>query len=61
MPSGVPVASVAISGAKNAALLAVQILGTSDPDVADRLTRYKTEMTEKVAQMNARVQEQTGQ
>jgi len=57
MPSGIPVATVAISGAKNAALLAVQILGTSDASIASRLASYKVEMTEKVAQMNARVQE----
>jgi 5-(carboxyamino)imidazole ribonucleotide mutase len=61
MPSGVPVATVAISGAKNAALLAIQILGTSDPDVTDRLTAYKADMTTKVAKMNARVQEEASQ
>ncbi len=61
MPSGVPVATVAIGGAKNAALLAVQILGTSDPAIEARLADYKSEMVGKVAAMNARVQEKAGQ
>lgn len=61
MPSGVPVATVAIGGAKNAALLAVQILGTSDSEVEARLSEYKSEMVGKVAAMNARVQEKAGQ
>ncbi|MGA7307264.1 MAG: 5-(carboxyamino)imidazole ribonucleotide mutase [Rhodothermales bacterium] len=61
MPSGVPVATVAIGGAKNAALLAVQILGTSDPEIEARLADYKSEMVGKVAAMNARVQEKAGQ
>lgn len=60
MPSGVPVATVAISGAKNAALLAVQILGTSDKSVEAKLDQYKAEMRQKVAAMNARVQERAG-
>jgi 5-(carboxyamino)imidazole ribonucleotide mutase len=37
MPSGVPVATVAVNGAANAAVLAVQILALSDPDLAERL------------------------
>ena len=57
MPSGIPVATVAISGSKNAALLAVQILGTSDASIAAKLAQYKVDMTENVAQMNTRVQE----
>lgn len=61
MPSGVPVATVAIGGAKNAALLAIQILGTSDPAIEVRLADYKSEMVGKVAAMNARVQEKASQ
>lgn len=41
MPSGIPVATVAIDGAKNAGLLAMQILGTSDSNVAMKFKEYK--------------------
>jgi 5-(carboxyamino)imidazole ribonucleotide mutase len=41
MPSGVPVATVAIDGAKNAALLALQIIALSDKDLKQKLQRYK--------------------
>lgn len=61
MPSGVPVATVAIGGAKNAALLAVQILGTSDAEFERKLRDFKEDMRRKVAAMNARVQEAAGQ
>lgn len=52
MPGGVPVATVALDNAKNAALLAVQILGTSSESIADQLVEYKQQLKEKVAQMN---------
>ena len=48
MPGGVPVATVALDGAKNAGILAAQILGTSDKKVAKRLDTYKQELKEKV-------------
>lgn len=48
MPAGVPVATVALNGAKNAGILAVQILGTHDRDIAHKLTAYKTQLREKV-------------
>jgi 5-(carboxyamino)imidazole ribonucleotide mutase len=41
MPPGVPVASVAVNGARNAALLAVQMLGIKDPDLRKKLRAYK--------------------
>jgi 5-(carboxyamino)imidazole ribonucleotide mutase len=44
MPPGVPVATVAINGAKNAGILAAQILGASDPAVLDRVERYKRDL-----------------
>jgi 5-(carboxyamino)imidazole ribonucleotide mutase len=56
MPGGVPVGSVAINAADNAALLAVQILGTSRPDLRDRMIQYKEDLTDKVADMDERVQ-----
>jgi len=46
MPTGVPVACVAINGAKNAAILATQILGTGMPEYRDAITAYKREMSE---------------
>ena len=48
MPSGMPVATVAIDGAVNAALLAAQILGVTDQDAADRLSALRRAQTEKV-------------
>jgi 5-(carboxyamino)imidazole ribonucleotide mutase len=44
MPSGVPVACVAINGAKNAAILAAQILGTSMPEYRDAIERMKADL-----------------
>ncbi len=57
MPGGVPVGSLAINGAKNAALLAVQILATSDEALRDKMMAYKQELIEKVEDMDARVRE----
>lgn len=48
MPGGVPVATVALDGAKNAGILAAQIVGTFNEKVAENLKFYKTEMRKKV-------------
>ena len=56
MPSGIPVGTLAIDGSKNAALLAVQILATSDEALRERLIQYKQAMVEQVEAKNARVQ-----
>lgn len=48
MPSGVPVATVAVNGSRNAGLLAVQILATADPKLAERLVAFKVEQENKV-------------
>ncbi len=48
MPAGVPVATVAIDGAANAALLALRILGIKYPEVAEKLIQYREELKEKV-------------
>jgi len=48
MPSGVPVATVALDGAKNAGILAAQILGTFDENLAIRLDNFKENLKEKV-------------
>ena len=52
MPGGIPVATLAIgpAGAKNAGLLAAQILALSDPALADRLTAWRAELTASVAE-----------
>jgi 5-(carboxyamino)imidazole ribonucleotide mutase len=46
MPPGVPVATVALGGAKNAAVLAVQILANADDSLRDKLLAFKRELTE---------------
>lgn len=48
MPSGVPVATVALDGARNAGILAAQIIGTSDKKVAKRLDKFKSSLKSKV-------------
>lgn len=48
MPGGVPVATVALDGAKNAGILAAQIIGSSDPDILDKIVAYKEALKEKV-------------
>ncbi|NNF57130.1 MAG: 5-(carboxyamino)imidazole ribonucleotide mutase [Rhodothermaceae bacterium] len=55
MPGGVPVATVAIGQAKNAALLAVQVLATADERLANALVDYKTELKRFVSDMDERV------
>ena len=59
MPGGVPVGSVAINAADNAALLALQILGTEDPSMQEQMVAYKENLTEKVEAMDERVHEQS--
>lgn len=61
MPSGIPVATVAVNGAKNAALLAAQILALGDDALASRLEQMKAEMAEGVAQKDAAIQEKVKQ
>nr|WP_269059929.1 5-(carboxyamino)imidazole ribonucleotide mutase [Iocasia fonsfrigidae] len=53
MPGGVPVATVALNGAKNAGLLAIQILGTADKKLRDKFKEYKNRMAEKVTETAA--------
>ena len=59
MPPGVPVATVAIGppGARNAALLAIQILALANPDLAKKLANYKADLAEKVAQRSKKLQD----
>ena len=59
MPSGVPVATVALNGARNAGILAAQIVGSFEEQVADRLSRYKESLKDKVAEMSREAQQLT--
>ena len=56
MPKGIPVACVAVDGADNAAILSAQMLALSDSDLADRLTRFKSDMAQEVAQKDQKMQ-----
>jgi len=55
MPGGVPVATVALNGAKNAGILAAQILATSDDALLGRVSDYKQSLINKVSAMSAEV------
>ena len=57
MPSGIPVATVAIDGADNAAILACQMLALSDEGLAAQLAQMKEDMVQGVAKKNAALQE----
>jgi 5-(carboxyamino)imidazole ribonucleotide mutase len=57
MPPGVPVATVGINAARNAGLLAAQILGTGDPAVREAVRRYKAELAAGVEKRNAALPE----
>ena len=57
MPPGIPVATVAIDGADNAAILAAQILSLEDSSLADKLIKFKTDMTAKVIEKDNQLQE----
>ena len=48
MPNGVPVATVALNGAKNAGILAAQIIGISDQEISQKLVDYKSQLEKKV-------------
>ena len=56
MPSGIPVATVAINGAKNAAVLAAQILAVADDELAAKLDAARTDMAEQIAAKEAKLQ-----
>lgn len=56
MPKGIPVATVAVDGAANAGILAAQILGVYDEDIAGKLLKAKNDMAEEVAQKDQKLQ-----
>lgn len=57
MPAGVPVATVAIDGARNAGILAAQILGAGDADIRERVARYKRELEAMVLEKAVRLEQ----
>ena len=57
MPSGIPVATVAINGGANAGILAAKILATSDAELLSRLKAYSQDLKEQVEKKDARLQE----
>jgi phosphoribosylaminoimidazole carboxylase PurE protein len=58
MPAGVPVATVAIDNAANAAILAAQILATGDPQLRERLRAYKTGLRDEVMKKSAKLRDE---
>jgi len=60
MPSGIPVATVAIDGAQNAALLAMQIIAVSDSDLAKALDMQREKSKQTVLEKNARIEKEYG-
>ena len=57
MPSGIPVATVAIDGAENAAILAVQMLALADTELATKFADYKTGLKNKIVKANEELKE----
>ena len=57
MPSGIPVATVAIDGAANAALLAIQILAVEDADLAEKLDKARVDGANKVLEKNKAIED----
>ena len=57
MPSGIPVATVAINGGANAGILAAKILAVSDPELLAKLKAYSAEMKDGVLKKDAKLQE----
>jgi len=58
MPAGVPVAAVSIGGARNAALIAVKILATSDDALLDRLEEFASDLERQVDEKNRALKSQ---
>ena len=55
MPSGIPVATVAVGGAKNAAILAAEMLALSDETLAEKLRSMRAKMAQEVLEKDARI------
>lgn len=57
MPGGVPVATVALNGAKNAGILAAQIVSTAYPDIREKIINYKNTLCAQVLDMSAKLEQ----
>jgi 5-(carboxyamino)imidazole ribonucleotide mutase len=60
MPAGVPVATMAIDGAKNAALMALRILAVSDSELAAKLDQHRNSLSQSVAEKNSALKNRVG-
>ena len=61
MPAGVPVATVAVGGARNAGLLAVRILAAADPQLLDRMLRFQADLEQSVLAKDAALRQAAGE
>jgi len=61
MPPGIPVATVGVNAARNAGILAAQVLGAGDPEVRERVRQFKAELAKSVEGRNATLAERTEQ
>ena len=57
MPSGVPVATVAVNGAENAGILAAQMLSIKYPEIREKMKAFKVQLNDEVIAKNEKVQE----
>ena len=57
MPPGIPVATVAINGAQNAAILALQMLSVNNPEMLDKVLTFKQNLKQKIVKANADLSE----
>ena len=57
MPPGIPVATVGLDGARNAGILAAQILGTGDPEIMDKMLQFKEKLASKIVKANEELKE----
>lgn len=60
MPKGIPVATVAIDGAENAGILAVQMLALADSELMDKLAQFKADMAAEVQEKDRKLQQELG-
>jgi 5-(carboxyamino)imidazole ribonucleotide mutase len=57
MPPGIPVATVGVDGARNAGILAAQILGTGDPAIMEKMVKFKENLASKIVKANEELKE----
>jgi len=57
MPPGIPVATVGLDGARNAGILAAQILGTGDPEIMEKMLKFKENLASKIVKANEDLKE----